>query len=109
VEIEQVWDSQQAGWVNQFRYRYYYFDDLSVAELSESVDIYPNPVTDQLTVLLQDEGKLEISVSDLSGKELIRQSGTATQQVALEGLSAGAYVVTVLTEKGRVVRKIVKS
>lgn len=77
---------------------------------------FPNPVTSQLSVRFNAlASTVRISVSDITGKELIARDvqtaqGDNTVQLDLSNLSAGAYIVTlkaensVLTAPVRVVR-----
>lgn len=65
-------------------------------ENSEFADVYPNPVTDRLTIELKTEGEYHVKVYDANGKmvrnEMIQQSGNDLQ---LSGLPSGVYQVVI--------------
>ncbi len=70
------------------------------------VEVYPNPTSERLTIT-SDEPVIRIEVYDLTGKILLSQD-EHTEQVSVSGLTNGAYVMIVYTQKGRVVKKILK-
>ena len=70
-----------------------------------TVSVYPNPTTGNLKI---ESGELEvhqISIFNIAGSNLFN-----TQQIAFDisYLPAGIYFVQIKTEKGIVVRKIIK-
>ena len=74
------------------------------ASKAESIAVYPNPASDQLTVNLNQsaDANFEVTVTDLKGRQVrSRQvNGAETLQMPVSSLKPGAYVVTVLDEDG---------
>jgi hypothetical protein len=79
-----------------------------------SCSLFPNPASDEVTVLLSLEtsDKVELKVSNLLGQVLISESvfvqENLEKKIDLSGLANGVYIVEVLTGKGSIQRKIVK-
>lgn len=71
---------------------------------SASALVYPNPTADAFTVM--GEGLRQVSVYSTDGR-LVRQVTPALNPCRVEGLSPGVYLVSITTDKGIVVRKIV--
>lgn len=89
-----------------------YFDEdcaLSISEniLSSSLTIYPNPVTNFLTIDLKNNLQLKtVTIYSVSGV-LIQQIHKSNFN--LESLQAGLYILYIETERGAVYKKIVKN
>lgn len=82
--------------------------------LAQVVEVYPNPVTDELMVHIEMANDLptELSITDLSGKRVFNQANFNTQTVQLIDVSllqAGTYFVEISNSNGRVTRMIVKN
>lgn len=74
--------------------------------LGENISVFPNPVLDILTFSTTSNFNfIKAEVYSVTGQKLTETSVT---QVNLSDLSAGIYFVTVVTDKGRVTKKIVK-
>ncbi len=81
-----------------------------VADNRIGLNIYPNPVTEQLTLEITSftEDCL-LTVLDINGKELIRQQiNESTSQINMSKLASGLYFVKLVSGKAVEVRKIVK-
>ena len=81
---------------------------LSVDEndLKSSLTIYPNPVTDVLTVELNNNLQLKsVNIYNILGKVVIQTDKTVFN---LEQLSSGLYILQVETNNGTVNKRIVK-
>lgn len=81
--------------------------DLSVNNLEgdEKIDVFPNPVTDQLNIT--SSSKIErLTLSSVTGKTL----GTWKNQSSLnlDSVPAGIYFLEIITKKGTSVKKIIK-
>ncbi len=79
----------------------------------EQIEIFPNPVQDNLIVKLKDDIKADaILIRDVFGQHVktpISQiNGQNASQIDLSGLAAGLYFVEVLGEQGRWTSKFVK-
>ncbi len=73
------------------------------------IDLYPNPVENRLFIQLKEDGIYNVSVADLSGKEIL-QTVLTGNSVDMQNLSPGIYLVTITDQKSGVkaVSKIVK-
>jgi hypothetical protein len=76
---------------------------------NESVKIYPNPVNDELNILLDDFSNSIVSTTffDLSGA-IVLQNNSSSQRIDCSVLKSGMYFVKLKTRKGNVVTKIVR-
>ena len=75
-------------------------------EPGSEVDIYPNPVTNELHISAGFEIN-SVSMFDISGQQILTREGTGTRQVIKTGdLPAGIYMIRIDTEKGRVSKRI---
>jgi hypothetical protein len=101
---------------------YYYFDDIKVIPLDSlqgidepisnlSVDVYPNPAKEWLTLDFNSNIQKQLSVSlfSLDGKEIKSWSEkyTSKMYLTLPQLSNGIYFLKIRNGAGEVVRKVV--
>jgi hypothetical protein len=97
-------------WENSIRERYAYGAlALDEAEQAEVV-VFPNPVTDQLTVVFDTEpADALLLLTDLSGKLLSEQVVDGKQQqISLAEIPAGVYLLTISTDGGTTTSTIIK-
>lgn len=74
-------------------------------KLNKDIEIYPNPVTDVLTV--QSSEKInEIEIYDISGKKI--KVATNENKVNVKNLPSGAYIIKFTTGAGMVSKKFIK-
>ena len=81
-----------------------------VEELSSSINVYPNPVENEL-ILATELQVEEISIYDVYGRQAMRQQvgeAIAQQVVDVADLEAGVYFVKIVTSNNEVVRRFVK-
>ena len=81
-----------------------------VEELSSSINVYPNPVENEL-ILATELQVEEISIYDIYGRQAMRQQvgeATGQQVVDVADLEAGVYFVKIVTSNNEVVRRFVK-
>ncbi len=82
----------------------------SIEELSSSINIYPNPVENEL--FLETEVRVkEVSIYDIYGRQTMRQQvneTTSQQVVEVAELEAGVYFMKVVTNEGEIVKRFVK-
>lgn len=75
-------------------------------------NFYPNPIKNLLTIELDNEmtkEKTTMQLFDLSGKLLINKTVNQTsQQVNLQNLQAGTYILTLTNSKNTIVKHILK-
>lgn len=77
----------------------------------EDVVIAPNPVVDQLIIQLNSQSEnMNVSILDMTGKEVLQLNTNNQSLVELNvaHLSSGVYQVIINTEKGRIVKRILK-
>ncbi len=94
------------------------FDVRSASSVDENLDAagnlltYPNPASDevQIGLITQNSETATIVLSDVIGKELIRQDiiTNMPQTISLENLPSGVYFLYATTAQGKTVRKIIK-
>lgn len=79
----------------------------AATDLNKLVAVYPAKTKDFVTVIVP--GKADfITLHDLSGKQIMKNSAKATQILDVSTLAKGVYIITVKTEKGTVSTKIIK-
>ena len=79
-------------------------------ELSSSINIYPNPVKDELFIATEVRVE-EIAIYDVYGRQTmsLQVNETTSQQVVeVADLEAGVYFVKVVTNEGEIVKRFVK-
>ena len=65
---------------------------------------YPNPTTDKVTVSIEGEGLANLTVTDISGKQVLTQSldlVNGKSAVSIEALDAGVYIFNLVLENGK--------
>ena len=74
-----------------------------------SIQVFPNPATNELTILSTDQHFNQFTISNSIGQELIQQPLTATQtKVNVNTLPAGLYYIMFRGDNGTKVQKFVK-
>lgn len=79
--------------------------------LSSKFNIYPNPVTNMLTVTNSENIIIkELTVYDVNGKIIKEQKSSFEKEITLnvENLSAGTYLLHIKTESGYTVKSFIK-
>lgn len=77
--------------------------------LDAIISIYPNPVDNQLWINCGDVMMQNIAIYSAFGQSMNTFAIDATQvMVDMDELSAGVYFINIVTEKGNVVKKIIK-
>ena len=82
-----------------------------IEEIDSKVEIYPNPVDDRLYIVTEDDVK-EVVVYTITGVIVGQQSTDNRQQtltIDLSDLKSGIYFVKINTEKGNIVKRIIKN
>ncbi len=81
----------------------------SITSISkEGLKLYPNPVSNELTVELITSDEVKILLYDISGKLLKNISGTGTSTIQLNDLEAGTYLLHIRGKKFNRQERIVK-
>ena len=72
--------------------------------------IFPNPTHDKLSVFVKGEKGFEVSITDLSGKEVLNQKSKQPIIVLnVYSLQMGTYLINIKTDKGRFSQKFIKN
>jgi len=88
---------------------YVFIDDLSLAHCfpvsigelnNNTINIYPNPITDKLNVKIKNNEQSEIILYDLSSRKLLQQTFTNTTIINTEQLAKGMYLYEVRNKNG---------
>ena len=81
------------------------------AKTNENVQLYPNPVANELTVSASNEAVSEVIISDSTGKTVKKQSfasQNSVEKINVSGLPQGLYFVKVVSDKNTYVSKLIK-
>ncbi|WP_140422790.1 T9SS type A sorting domain-containing protein, partial [Polaribacter haliotis] len=75
-------------------------------DLNSSIEMFPNPVTDMLTLKLNNSNSIKkVKTYTVLGKLV---SETTSKNINFSEFSDGIYIVKVITEKGIITRKVIK-
>ncbi|MDR0756876.1 MAG: T9SS type A sorting domain-containing protein [Tannerella sp.] len=92
-------------------YRHVYLPDVITSapgiESGNSSVIYPSPADSYVTVSLQEAENALVTLVDISGKVVARQAIGRQAIIPVNYLSRGIYLLTVKTEKGTDVHKLI--
>ncbi|MDW9381054.1 T9SS type A sorting domain-containing protein [Chryseobacterium sp. JV558] len=80
---------------------------LATSEVSHSanIEMYPNPVKDNIHIKLDSRNKIEkVSIVDMSGK-LVKTFDKASDSYDLSDIPKGAYIITITNNDKEVIRK----
>ena len=74
------------------------------------ISIYPNPATDQLTVISKQLSMNEVQITDIQGRIVYQynESFTGTKTIDISGLQSGVYFVKFVNGNNCVTKKFVK-
>lgn len=77
--------------------------------VSNDLNLFPNPTSDQLTIQSKNASVDEITLFDVVGKEVIKQSIHAKEcTINLNNLHNGLYFIRIKTENALFTYKILK-
>ena len=70
------------------------------------IAVYPNPANDK--VFIEAKGIISVRLCDLYGQCLIKKEGDNkdTMEISINNLHSSVYIIEILTEHGRVIRKL---
>ncbi len=74
----------------------------SEVHISEVIQVYPNPFSRKFEIKGLENGIYTVTVNDLSGKQLLKKKVTQKKnKIKMKGMSAGMYVIEVVTPNGK--------
>ncbi len=73
---------------------------------STMISIFPNPVKDKLSIVVEDAQVRLVTVFDISGRPVLTEENQ--EEVNVSGLPEGSYLVEIATDKGVLRKKFVK-
>jgi hypothetical protein len=90
---------------------YYVGGSVSESKLDELISVYPNPTTGELRVT-SDKLQIEnIEVFDVYGRKIFSNhliTSSSHQKINIENLSSGVYFMKLNTDKGEVIKRVIK-
>lgn len=93
-----------AAWIDYITLPPYLDETSEMAEMP--LTLHPNPTTDQIHIVLEQEGDFKILVFDTQGKLIFSEQNTIV--ISLKGLPTGIYQIIVVQNGQRWSRKIIK-
>ena len=91
------------GWYARYR-----TDELSISEQEVAqIDVYPNPVSDQLFISSENLQIKNIRIYEISGKQVLNIERNETS-IDVSQLTKGVYFIEVTSQEGKSVQKFVK-
>jgi uncharacterized UPF0146 family protein len=83
--------------------------DSDLEELSESIDVFPNPTHDKVTINLNGiSGDVDILVFNMKGQKILQQKGSLPETtISLAGNTNGLYLIKVITTKQQTIKKVI--
>lgn len=79
--------------------------EMGIDETAElSVNAYPNPANDKVTISLQGEGSVSLIVTDVTGKKAMNSTLTllnGKSEINISSLEAGVYIFNLTLENGQ--------
>lgn len=76
-------------------------------DISESIRIYPNPVSDKITIETTSTIQ-KVEILDVLGKSITVYTQKDLKELPISILHAGSYFIRIYTEKGIVMKKFIK-
>jgi photosystem II stability/assembly factor-like uncharacterized protein len=81
---------------------------ITINELEESINIYPNPSSDYINIAeIDDNTIIEIALLDISGR-IIKKVSVNERKIDITSFTKGNYLLRLITEKGIISKKITK-
>ena len=82
--------------------------------ISESINLFPNPAFEQVNVIfdLKENNRITLEVMDLAGRTMkssdlgVRNQGIVIEQISVEDLSSGMYLLNIRTESAVISKKL---
>lgn len=85
----------------------YSFLATSQTNLKTEINVYPNPVTDYLTISAEKQAIKDVKIYSISGA-LVKTYSLKENSIDVKNLNSGVYIISITTNKGVVTKKIIK-
>lgn len=87
---------------------YHTLDNLSVDDVELSWSLYPNPVTQSISISSSNSVNATIDVYTVSGQLVLSTEKTLPAELDLNALSTGIYMLKIKTAEGSTAKKVIK-
>ena len=100
-------DGQDAAWIDYIVFPPIYINQTSITETNLDINIFPNPSKGIFNIIINDDKKHAIEISDLNGKKInVTKGSTQAKQFDMTQYPAGTYMIKILPEN--IIYQIVK-
>ncbi|WP_298764077.1 T9SS type A sorting domain-containing protein [uncultured Polaribacter sp.] len=83
--------------------------DIEKYSLENSIKLFPNPVSNSLSVTINNNLNIEkVEIIEITGK-LIKKTNLINNSISTQNLKSGIYFVKIHSDKGIITKKIIKS
>ena len=87
---------------------------LSIKEYTNNskINVYPNPTNNFITIQNLDNviGNFEYKILDFTGKIITKNYSKFNEQISIESLTSGNYIIQIETENGqKLIKKLIKN
>ncbi|MDR3269432.1 MAG: T9SS type A sorting domain-containing protein [Tannerella sp.] len=108
-EAKKSTGKDEPDWINTYSHVYLSDGETSVAVVrsGRSSIVYPNPSDDYVTVLLQEADHALVTLTNISGRTVGRQTVERRATIAVNSLPPGIYLLAVKTASGTDVHKLI--
>lgn len=81
-------------------------DDFNFSDDLSSIIMYPNPAKDNLNIQSKSDEVTRVAIIDLNGR-LVKEARTNLNQISLEGIAKGLYMVEIETTSDKKIKKLI--
>ncbi len=99
------------GWIDVTTFHFVSDDKVNIQEvISQLVDIYPNPTSNHINVIVDIQGNHNLKIYDVKGEIVLRKKllGQSVKSLDLSKLESGFYFINIFNEKYNYTEKLVK-
>ena len=82
-------------------------DHVNGAEMKTHVDIFPNPTTEQLSILMPESTAASIKIINMDSRVIAIKSLTGSGILNVSDIASGLYIVHIQIDDATIARKIV--
>ena len=98
-----------ANYLYSGEYTFGIIDNVKVNEYENKIEIYPNPVNDQLRIMNYELGIDAIKIYDMLGNEIIRKSQISNlKSIDVSYLPSGTYILEIISKDSKTYKKFIK-